>query len=45
MIELHIKLKRIICGRYENNLANITFSTPKFYYKDKVRIICIGYYV
>ena len=43
MIELHIKLKRI--GRYENNLANITFSTPKFYYKDKVRIICSVYYV
>ena len=39
----HITLKRN--GQYENYLFNITFSTPKFYYKDKVRIICSVYYV
>lgn len=38
-------IKLILYGQYENNVFNITFSTPKFYYKDKVRIICIAYYV
>ena len=32
-------------AKYEFDLFNITFSTPKFYYKDKVRIICSVYYV